>query len=385
MAPPTTTAGWLGVRSLWIFALATCAAVVVLSLWPSGGDVASVTTSAPADTMQTGGVVTGSLADAPGLLAVVQTAAAGLVSTQTPETLTFHSVSWKVAAGYNPSGLLSSPVESQIGALILDALDEGAAYGAAHGGVVVPVAWDVGMNGGLFTAMIARKGVHVYAFEPQQFCHAIVAAMVQWNGPEFGQHIHQYLAGGSDVAGGSFDVSIHTCETGFVSGKRRRSAGLFSSLSSSSSSTRAVPIVRISAILPGLDRGKALAELKGHVSVIKMDTEGAESRILPDLLPVLLAGVARHLVVEVAPHTWVGHGANVEHVLDTFVQLAAAAERTLLLIDHDMQLGVRPRPDLDNIGRVPGPFLEITDMRAFLLKDRLPKERACNIWFTFPR
>ena len=240
------------------------------------------------------------------------------------------------------------------------------------------------MNSGLYTSLVAAAGYDVYSFEPQLACHHMLAATMALNPPSFARHIHAHLAAASNK-NTQLRVSSTVCDVFTVRdspGFTRRAA-----TTPDQARTGVVPVVRLSEYLPGINatrEGRVPADQRGRVAVAKIDTEGSESNILADLAPVLASGLVRHVVVEVVPNLWARRGVSQEDAVASLQAVAALASRTLLLVDQDMVRGVRPRAAAgEEVDGVAGPFHEITDLRAFLIDDRLAKKRGCNIWFSF--
>jgi FkbM family methyltransferase len=328
---------------------------------------------------------------------VVAQFADALVKAGAPLPFTFAGVTWQVPAQSWPFYIVGPHVEKQIGDVLLRALREAPAPA---------IAWDIGMNGGVFTALIALSGYEVYAFEPQPYCHGLLAAALALNGggapSSWTRRAHPFLAGVSDRPGHlAVSASSLGCNTGFQVPAKQETHSWAQALQVHSG-TVSVPLVRLSELRPGLrrraggtsdaDDAAAAAGMVGSaevVAAVKIDTEGAEPGVLSDLLPLLEAGLVRQLVVEVVPSMWQDRGADIQASVAIMERVVRAAKRTVLLEDVDMVTGVRPATtaeaaEISGPGEaVPGPFWFLTDVRSFLLDDRLPKRRGCNMWFVF--
>lgn len=307
-------------------------------------------------------------------IVILKKLAASLVS-GSPTPIKIADVSW-VYRGPDPGASQPSGVEGQVGHILAKAIR------AAQQTTPVPLVWDVGANQGAFTALMAAMGAQVHTFEPQPRCHAVMEATAQENSEAFRKTITRYIMGlGSRE--GVLNIGTDVCDPGnqvpeaAAGGADMKSSNM--NKETKTASTVQVPIRQLSRILPGLDRSRPFQP--GTVAIIKMDTEGSEASILADILPLLEAGVAKQLVVEVVPFFWESRGADIQKGVATMERLAAISSRLVLLEDSDMQIGISPAKE--GIEGVPGPFYTVSDMRKFLLEDRLAKKRGCNMWFTF--
>ena len=267
------------------------------------------------------------------------------------------------------------------------------------------VVWDVGMNSGLFTCLAASMGFEVHAFEPQPLCHNVVAATLALN-PRLQGRVHTHRVAGASpavaAAGRSITVGRTSCgpgnqvkEGGGHAQKNKEKKKKEDNDDADDDGPVSVPLVRISAMRAGL------AGAKTATALVKVDTEGSETGILRDLADFMNSPseggdrgsvhfVVPELVVEIVPHFWSARGSSVDDGVSAVTALANMAQRVLVLHDWDTPtIGVKPfgshgwLSSPTSVDGVPGPFWEVTDLRAFLIDDRLEKRVGCNIWFSF--
>ena len=260
------------------------------------------------------------------------------------------------------------------------------------------VVWDVGMNSGLFTCLAASMGFEVHAFEPQPLCHNVVAATLALN-PRLQGRVHTHRVAGASPAVAAAGRAITVGRTLCGPGNQVKEGGGHAQKNKEKKKDDAdddgpvsVPLVRISALRAGL------AGAKTATALVKVDTEGSETGILRDLADFMTMNspseggdrVVPELVVELVPHFWSARGSSVDEGVSAVTALANMAQRVLVLHDYNTPtIGVKPfgshgwLSGPTSVDGVPGPFWEVTDLRAFLIDDRLEKRCGCNIWFSF--
>ncbi|KAG2485552.1 hypothetical protein HYH03_015718 [Edaphochlamys debaryana] len=228
-----------------------------------------------------------------------------------------------------------------------------------------PVVLDVGMNSGFYTMLSASLGARVYAFEPQVFCVGIVRDLIRTKNLHLAPliEIHNMGLGTTGV------VAVpkrSVCDGHFGTD----GIPAVEDVEDLNEETVAIPIVDPQLLLPLWFR---------NVTLVKMDTEGAEADILKHLLPFVEAGRIHHIVVEIMPSQWINRASSLNAGLRTIKRLAALSKRVIALTDPRVITGGVPRADTEEIG---GPTYEEFDLEG-LIRDRHERGGACNVWFSF--
>ena len=257
-----------------------------------------------------------------------------------------------------------------------------------------PVFFDIGMNSGFFSNLMAAQGAEVHAFETQPKCFeyasSALAAGGRWPAVYDGSSSEQatapsvflYNAGLTDKAG-TITQSTLGCD-----GSNRALTQVSSSLKHIKAwggGQKRVPTFVVDDSMQ--------AECAPHIFAIKMDTEGAEIKILRGMQRLLATRKVANLVVEILPPNWVHYGVSLAegaHVLRT---LSTLGFKAYLMWDHrhDREglplAGTGPdlAPDAHPAGaRCKGSsatLRPIVDWDA-LVSERVEHRAGGNIWFT---
>ncbi|CAG9467631.1 unnamed protein product [Pedinophyceae sp. YPF-701] len=227
---------------------------------------------------------------------------------------------------------------------------------------------DVGMNLGSFTLHAASLGYRVESFDPQPGCVRLMHDTSLVALPELKPYVNVYNVGlgpphvilaDDDSCAGDFGMAGEAKPDG---GPRAGGA---------SHEVAIVPVRHL--FQPTWD----------PMVLVKVDTEGAESVILPQLLPLAEAGRIENIVVEVMPRSWAGRGGDTSEATGALARLQKAARRTVLLHDDtpfDMP-GLR-RVELGDEFGVQGAAYEGLDFEA-LVENRVRVNAGSNVWFMF--
>ncbi|KAG2422760.1 hypothetical protein HXX76_015780 [Chlamydomonas incerta] len=218
------------------------------------------------------------------------------------------------------------------------------------------------MNSGYFTLLSAALGAHVYAFDLQVYCIKVVTELLRNKNPHLLSRIDIFNVGLGTPA--VVKVPNNTCEGTFGTG------GVASASSLLTAGEVVASIVNPANLLP---------TWRDEVTLVKIDTEGAEADILANLLPIVEAGSVKNIVVELIPAHWPSRGSSLEAGIKTMERLEALASRVVLLYDP---VGFDFPKSPMKIAGFDGDLYTKFSVSA-LVRDRHDKKAGCNVWFTF--
>ena len=161
------------------------------------------------------------------------------------------------------------------------------------------IAIDCGANVGVMTAIMARSGATVYAFEPNPAAFAVLQEKFKHS-----KNVHCIKKGVLDEPG-SAPLFLHqNAEQDQV----HWSTG--SSLLAAKSNVKTENYVTIELV----DLANFISSLRSRVRILKMDVEGVECRILRKLISTGLIQMIDHVFVETHDHKILGLQAETDEL-----------------------------------------------------------------------
>lgn len=157
---------------------------------------------------------------------------------------------------------------------------------------------DIGMNFGYFTLLMANAGAVTWAFEPQRSCHAVCNTLLERSGPLVRSRATLFNYG----LGAEYQLLENIPEVGCDVGEQFRK-----NYNDDTIHTRFdVEIITWQNVW-----GPDINNVPLFFAV-KMDTEGAEIKVLKGLLPLFEAGKIRNFMVEIVGGAWEAYGVTTD-------------------------------------------------------------------------
>ena len=239
---------------------------------------------------------------------------------------------------------------------------------------------DVGSNLGFYSLLAMDMGVPAYAFDIQPFCLYNLYSLAQTTNPQRRHYLHPFNVGMADApqvvtnAEGGCDY-----ENFYVADQQDDASNSQKGSQRGTGKGVQVPVVRMDDWIR-----KMKDQLPLPIRVLKMDTEGAEGRIVLGMQETLAAPCTLlNWIVELTPAHWFRFGQEMEdeNVIQAYVDVVEKHNYKAYLMYMPMER--RPPPGLYDFIKplsahpaMPGqtdtgcegaPYYEILDMRRFFV------------------